>query len=130
MIQEQINNCCIDKKGNMDINYMQLKESVEKVCCKKYINEEDFYNAVSEMLDTLNKLIECVSYHNLIRLFEVSIIYFHQQFWDRFYVREMIYCKNLLDQIHLIIICNSICFQKKLTLYPELTNSQQFKKKS
>lgn len=59
----------------MDINYMQLKESVEKVCCKIYINEEDFDNAVSEMLDTLNKLIECVSYHNLIRLFEVSIIF-------------------------------------------------------
>ena len=74
-IQEQINNLRLSKKESDKEKYLQFKENSEVIWSKRDIFEADFDKAVNEMLDSADRLIDCVSYSNLYRLFNITVVF-------------------------------------------------------
>lgn len=73
-IQERIKNVEYDKNGNISEKYKNYKEQIKSIWCKEDIEEENFNKAAKEMQDISDRLINCISFNNLIRLFNLSII--------------------------------------------------------
>lgn len=73
-IQERIKNIEYDKNGNISEKYKNYKEQISSIWCKEDIEEENFNKAAKEMQDISDRLINCISFNNLIRLFNLSII--------------------------------------------------------
>lgn len=73
-IQERIKNVEYDKNGNISEKYKNYKEQIKSIWCKEDIEEENFNKAAKEMKDISDRLINCISFNNIIRLFNLSII--------------------------------------------------------
>ena len=58
--------------GNVDEKYLII---IKMKYCKIDIIENDFDKSKNEMLLSSNKLINCISYNNLIRLFNLTMTF-------------------------------------------------------
>ena len=70
-IQEKLNK--INQSDNNDDD--NHDEFVEKLWPKSNIDNDRFENSTNEMIDLSNRLIDCLCYANLIRLFNFSLIF-------------------------------------------------------
>ena len=72
-IQERLNK--IYQAKNLSYDDELFKKSVKRLWTKIIINDECFDNATNEMIHSSKKLIDYICYTNLIRLFNISLIF-------------------------------------------------------